>query len=135
MIKFISGPKGFGKTKIIIDEANKAVGKANGNVVFITDTKRYMYDLDRAIRFLDVNDYSITNEDMLIGFINGIIGCDFDKEYIFVDGIVRMLNKPMSEMKEIVLKLDEISRIHNLKIILTASCAENETPDFVKERS
>ena len=38
MIKLIYGPKGFGKTKIMLDDVNAAAAKAKGNVVFITDT-------------------------------------------------------------------------------------------------
>ena len=41
MIKIIYGPKGYGKTKIILDEVNNAGKNAKGNVVFITDEKLY----------------------------------------------------------------------------------------------
>ena len=47
MIKIIYGPKGTGKTKIMIDEANAAVASAKGHMIFVTNTKRYMYDLHR----------------------------------------------------------------------------------------
>ena len=56
MIKIICGPKGSGKTKRIIDAANEAVKTAKGHLIFVTDTKRYMYDLKREIRFIDVSD-------------------------------------------------------------------------------
>jgi len=49
MIKIIYGPKGTGKTKIIIDEANSKIETAKGHLIFITNTKRYMYDLKREI--------------------------------------------------------------------------------------
>ena len=39
MIKLIYGPKGFGKTKIIMDDVDAAAKQAKGNVVFITDKK------------------------------------------------------------------------------------------------
>ena len=56
MIKIIYGPKGTGKTKIMIDEANAAVASAKGHMIFVTNTKRYMYDLHRDIRVIDTND-------------------------------------------------------------------------------
>ena len=56
MIKIIYGPKGTGKTKIIIDEANSKVESAKGHMIFVTNTKRYMYDLHRDIRFIDTSD-------------------------------------------------------------------------------
>ena len=45
MIKLVYGSKGTGKTKQLIDAANMNVQNAKGVSVFITDTKRYMYDL------------------------------------------------------------------------------------------
>ena len=65
MIKIICGPKGSGKTKRIIDTANSAISEAKGHLIFITDTKRYMYDLRREIRFIDVTDYSVAGEDAI----------------------------------------------------------------------
>lgn len=62
MIKIICGPKGSGKTKRIIDAANGAVDTAKGHLIFITDTKRYMYDLRREVRFIDVSDYSVAGK-------------------------------------------------------------------------
>ena len=37
MIKLITGAKGTGKTKIIIDMANDNVETAKGDIVFLTD--------------------------------------------------------------------------------------------------
>ena len=62
MIKVIYGSKGSGKTKMLIDAANAAVATAKGHLIFITDTKRYMYDLERDVRFIDVSDYDIAGE-------------------------------------------------------------------------
>ena len=65
MIKLVYGPKGTGKTKQLIDEANAHLQGAKGLSVFITDTKRYMYDLKRDIRFVDVKDWNVSGEDAL----------------------------------------------------------------------
>ena len=59
MIKIITGAKGTGKTKKLIDAANKDAESAKGVLAFITDTKRYMYDLNRLVRFIDVTDYRL----------------------------------------------------------------------------
>ena len=48
-MKIFYGPKGSGKTKAIIDCANKTLDTAKGHVVFITDTKRYTFDLKYQI--------------------------------------------------------------------------------------
>ena len=45
MVKIVYGAKGSGKTKRIIDMANESIESAAGNIVFITDTNRYMFDV------------------------------------------------------------------------------------------
>ncbi len=78
MIKIICGPKGSGKTKQIIDAANTSAAEAKGHLIFITDTKRYMYDLKRDVRFIDVTDYNVAGEDALCGFIKGAIAGNYE---------------------------------------------------------
>ena len=80
MIKIIYGPKGTGKTKIMIDEANAAVASAKGHMIFVTNTKRYMYDLHRDIRVIDTNDYQIAGEEALCGFVKGVVAANNDNE-------------------------------------------------------
>ena len=55
MIKLITGAKGTGKTKIIIDMANDNVETAKGDIVFITDTDRYMYSLRYQVRVINTS--------------------------------------------------------------------------------
>ena len=133
MIKIICGPKGSGKTKKIIDTANETVQTAKGHLVFITDTKRYMYDIRREIRFIDVTDYSIAGEDALCGFIKGVIAGGYDNEAVFVDGVARIAGKEVKEMAQIFYMLEKVSQIRGLNLYITCSCAEEELPDFAKK--
>ena len=131
MIKIICGPKGSGKTKKIIAAANEAVAAAKGHLIFITDTKRYMYDLKREIRFIDVTDYNVAGEDALCGFIKGAIAGNYDNEYVFVDGAARIAGKPLGEMAAFFYMLDKVSELRNLQVVVTCSCAKEDLPDFV----
>ena len=90
MIKIIYGAKGTGKTKMMIDAANEAVKVAKGHMIFITDSKRGMYDLEREVRFIDVSEYDVAGEAALCGFIKGVIAGNHDNEYVFIDGVVRI---------------------------------------------
>ena len=56
MIKVIYGAKGTGKTKMMLDAANAVVAEAKGHMIFITDNKRSMYELNRQVRFIDTTD-------------------------------------------------------------------------------
>lgn len=133
MIKIICGPKGSGKTKKIIDAANDAVAVAKGHLIFITDTKRYMYDLRREIRFIDVSDYVVAGEDALCGFIKGAIAGGYDNEYVFIDGIARIAGKQLKDMAQIFYMIDKVSQMRSLTTYITCSCDEADLPDFAKK--
>ena len=133
MIKIICGTKGSGKTKKIIDAANGAIEKAKGHLIFITDTKRYMYDLKRDIRFIDVSDYSIAGEKALCGFFTGAIAGGYDNEYVYIDGVTRIAGKDIKDMAQLFYMLEKVATLRSLTVTLTCSCAEEELPDFVKK--
>ena len=133
MLKIICGPKGSGKTKRIIDTANDSVANAKGHLIFITDTKRYMYDLKRDIRFIDVTDYAVAGEDALCGFIKGAIAGGYDNEYVYVDGIARIAGKELKDMAQLFYMLEKVSELRGLSVYLTCSCSEEELPDFAKK--
>ena len=131
MIKIIYGPKGTGKTKILIDEANSKVPVAKGHLIFLSNTKRYMYDLHRDIRFIDTQDFQIAGEEALIGFVKGVIAANNDNEYLFIDGAARIAGKDIKDMAAFYYMLDKISEQNGLTIYVTRSCAKEELPDFV----
>ena len=133
MVKIICGPKGSGKTKRIIYAANEAVSVAKGNLIFITDTKRYMYDLRREVRFIDSSDFSIAGEDALCGFIKGVIAGGYDNEYVYVDGIARIAGKAIKDMAQFFYMMEKVAQMRDLKLYITCSCAEEELPDFARK--
>ena len=131
MIKLIYGPKGSGKTKQLIDAANTDAQQAKGLSVFITDTKRYMYDLHRNVRFIDVKDWAVAGEDALCGFVKGVAACNSDHEFIYIDGIARIAGKELKDLAGIFYMLDKIAGENNIVITITCSCAKEELPDFI----
>ena len=131
MIKLVYGSKGTGKTKQLIDAANMNVQNAKGVSVFITDTKRYMYDLNRNIRFVDVKDWNITGEDALCGFVKGIAAGNSDYEYIYIDGIVCIAGKELKELAGIFYMLDKVSEENSITVTITCSASKEELPDFI----
>ena len=133
MIKVIYGEKGTGKTKMMIDAANGAVNEAKGHMIFITDTKRYMYDLEREIRFIDVSEYNIAGEAALCGFVKGVIAGNNDNEYVFIDGVVRIAGKPVQEMAAFFYMLEKVSKTNGVTITVSVSAAKEELPDFVSK--
>ena len=131
MIKIIYGPKGTGKTKQLIDAANADVKEAKGLSVFVTDTKRYMYDLARDVRFIDVKDWAIAGEDALCGFVKGIAACNSDHEYIYIDGIARIAGKELKDLAGIFYMLEKVANENGIVITITCSCDKAELPEFI----
>ena len=133
MIKVIYGAKGTGKTKMMIDAANAAVAQAKGHLIFITDSKRGMYDLEREVRFIDTSEYDIAGEAALCGFIKGVIAGNHDNEYVYIDGVVRIAGKPVQDMAAFFYMLEKVSKTNNLVITVSVSATKEELPDFVSK--
>ena len=131
MIKIIYGAKGSGKTKAMIDAANAAVKEAKGHLIFITDTKRYMYDLEREVRFIDVSEYDIAGEAALCGFIKGVIAGNYDNEYVYIDGVVRIAGKPVQELATFFYMLEKVAKSSDVTVTVSVSATKEELPDFV----
>ena len=133
MIKIIYGAKGTGKTKQMIEAANAAVETAKGHLIFITDTKRYMYDLEREVRFIDVSEFDIAGEAALCGFVKGVIAGNHDNEYIYIDGVVRIAGKPVQEMAAFFYMLEKVAKDSNVTVTVSVTGEREELPDFVSK--
>ena len=131
MIKVIYGAKGTGKTKMMIDAANAAVEQAKGHLIFVTDTKRGMYDLEREVRFIDVSEFDIAGEVALCGFVKGVIAGNHDNEYVFIDGVTRIAGKPVAEMAAFFYMLEKVAEKNDITVTLSVSATKEELPDFV----
>lgn len=131
MIRIISGPKGSGKTKQLIEQANSEAMAVTGESVFISDTTRYMFDLNRKVRFIDLTEFNIAGEDAFCGFIKGIIAGNRDNQYIYIDGASRITGKPLSEMAGFFYMLEKVSERLDLKITIVCSGTKEELPPFV----
>ncbi len=133
MIKVIYGAKGTGKTKMMIDAANATVEVAKGHMIFITDSKRGMYDLEREVRFIDTSDYDIAGEAALCGFVKGVIAGNHDNEYVFIDGVVRIAGKPVQELAAFFYMLDKAAKDSNITVTVSVTGTREELPDFVSK--
>ena len=90
MVYLLAGPKGTGKTQQMIEQANEAAKKCNGNVVFIKKTHRDTASVTFDIRTICMDDFpAITNIDEYIGFLYGMYSSNHDIEYVFIDGILK----------------------------------------------
>ena len=139
MVQLIYAEKGSGKTKRLIDLANAEIAQAKGDVVFIDDDKRYMYDVKHNIRFVDVTEYDVKGEDEFYGFLCGICAGDHDITDVLIDATLRIGSRDYNELAAFLKKVDELSKNHveEKSFIFTISADEAELPveifDFCKK--
>ncbi len=138
MIQLITGTKGTGKTKAIIDLANDNVESAKGDIVFLTDTDRYMYSLRYQVRAINTSvlkggEESVLSEDMLVGFISGILAGNHDIETLYIDGAHRMLGKTVAEMESFFDYLYTVAKDTETTFVVTVSEDESAFPEFLKK--
>lgn len=132
MVEVICGKKGSGKTKRMIALANEVAGNSNGNVVFIDDDTRYMYDLDRSIRFINAAEYDINEPNAFIGFLNGLRARDFDLQVIFIDGFLKILDTEIFLLSDFFKRLSRYAQTHEVRVVVSVSGDEADMPEYVK---
>ena len=133
MIKVIYGAKGTGKTKQMIDAANEAVKSSTGELVFIDDDNRYMYDLRHEIRFVNATEYDVSSPDTFMGFICGILAGNYDMKQLFIDGFLRLVKSEMADLEPFFVKLEDITHRHGVDVVISASAKDDTVPEFLKK--
>lgn len=108
--------------------ANTEVDKAHGNIVYLDDNNRCMYDLKHQIRFINTSEYSISNTDQLYGFVCGILSRDFDISSIYIDGLKKMAKYDSDDLKMLIERLDSIFKDINAYIVVSG---EDDTPEYL----
>lgn len=132
MIQVIYGKKGSGKTKRILDLANDAAKKQHGDVVFVDDDNRYMFDLVHEVRFVNAGEYGMRSADMFYGFLCGMSSQNFDIKIVVVDAFLKLTKTPIAEMGWFFERLDAFSKAHEIDFVLSIGMDETELPEFVK---
>ncbi len=133
MIRIIYGKKGSGKTKKIIDAANEAVKSSTGELVFIDDDNRYMYDLRHEVRFVNATEYDVSSPETFMGFICGILAGNYDMKQLFIDGFLRLVKCDIAELEAFFVKLEDITHRHGVDVVISASAKDDEIPEFLKK--
>ncbi|NLJ65301.1 MAG: ATP-binding protein [Christensenellaceae bacterium] len=133
MIQVIHGKKGSGKTKRIIDMTNAAFDKQHGDIVFIDDDNRYMFDLRHEVRFVNAGEYGMVGPEMFYGFLCGVLSQNSDISSIFIDAFLRLVNVQPNETEWFFSHLKQLAEKHDVKFILSVSCDDSEAPDYIKQ--
>ncbi len=135
MISIIYGPKGTGKTKIIMEQVNTVakLESRKGDVVFISKDKINSSNIDFNVRCLYATEFEINTEETLTGFVKGLVAGNADIEYLFIDGVLRITGKGVNEIKDFFTAIQKIEKDYGMKIVLTLSAVKEEIPEYMAQ--
>lgn len=132
MIKLITGKKGTGKTKILIDMINEAVKSTNGNLVCIEKGENIRRSISYKVRWCDVDQFSIEGYDAFYGYVAGMLAGNYDIKDIFVDGILKIGGRDYEALGKLFEKLDKLTN-DDATVVFTVSADEVELPESVTQ--
>ena len=130
MIKLITGKRGSGKTKVLIDAIHAAADVSKGNVVAIQKGSSLNNAITPKVRLVNIEDYAVEGIDAFYGFIAGILASDYDCTDIFVDGILRIVGRDYDSVAKMFEKISAIA--DNTCITFTISADKDSLPESMK---
>jgi hypothetical protein len=131
MIKLITGKKGTGKTKQIIDRINSAVKDTTGCLVCIEKGETLRREISYKVRWCGAEQFHISGHDAFYGFIAGMLAGNYDIKEIFVDGIFKIVGSDFEEFGTLLEQLNTLTG-EDTVITFTVSADNSELPDSVK---
>ena len=131
MIKLITGKKGTGKTKILIDMINDSVKSTNGSLVSSKGaaTRR---SISYKVRWCDTEQFNISGYDAFYGFLAGMLAGNYDIKEVFVDGILKIGGRDYNEFGAMLEKIESLTGV-DTTIVFSVSADEAELSDNVKK--
>ncbi len=133
MVQIISGRKGKGKTKYLLEKVNAAVGVAEGSVVYLDKSAKHMYELNNKVRLINVSEYPVTSYEGFMGFICGIISQDHDLEQMYLDSFLKLSGLEGSDVTEAVEMLEQISAKYQVNFTISISLDAEELTESVRK--
>lgn len=131
MIQLITGKKGSGKTKILIDTINTAATENTGCLVCVERGETLRGSISaRKVRWVGVEQYDVVGYDSFYGFIAGMLAGNYDITKIFVDGILRIGTRNYDELGAMLAKLDALTG-KEVTVVFTVSADNAELPESV----
>lgn len=137
MITLITGRKGSGKTKKLIELTNAAVEASKGNVICIEQGIQLRTNINYRARLIDSQEYNICGYERFFGFLAGVAAGDNDITDIFIDATLRIGGRDYDELAKFLRELSEFEALKEINIVFTISANEDELPaeifDFCKK--
>lgn len=133
MIQILCGPKGAGKTKIMLEKLNESCNLAKGDIVFITEKRFNTVSINFKVRLLYTEEFQVTELNSFIGFVKGLLAGNADIEYLFIDGLCKMTGYETEEVDTFVRTIETLEKEYGFKAIMTVSMDQDKIPESAKK--
>ena len=133
MVQLIAGSKGNGKTKWLLDKANKEVRNTLGSICYLDKSTKHMFELNNRVRLINVRDFRIANADQFVGFVAGIISQDHDLEQMYCDSFLDVAVLKGQDISPVMDALIRFSEANDVEFILSISLDETDIPEKYRE--
>jgi len=134
MVQLVCGHNGTGKTRRMIDMANKAIDSIQGKMVFLEANNRHIFDLDYRIRYINTKEFGLTNAEQFQGFVCGLIATDYDVEQVYIDGLYKIALAGMDKIDSVIERLDYLSEKFNVNFIMSVNHDFEDIPVGLRDR-
>lgn len=134
MVQLITGEKGEGKTKKMLDCVHEAMKTATGNLVYLDKSAQNIHELDNKVRLINVSEYPIQNTDQFLGFLCGICSQDYDLEGMYLDGFLKIAKLEGQDISEALTQLNRINDQFKVKMVLSVSLSREQLPEFARDQ-
>lgn len=132
MVKIITGKKGTGKTKILIDMINEASKKSDGYVVCIDKSEKLRYDIPTNVRIVDTDANNIYSFEAFYGLVAGLVAGNYDIKEIYVDSILKVGGADFEALGAVLNKIDKLTG-EEVSVTFTVSAELADLPESVSK--
>lgn len=133
MLKLIIGLKGSGKTKHLIELANKAVEVSPGHVVCVEKSNKLIFDVNHKVRLVDTEAYGAAGAKELFGLVCGILATNYDVKDLFIDSSLKICGDNVAEWEELLMRLEKVCEKYEVQCITTSSIDQADLPKSLEK--
>lgn len=131
MITLLTGKKGSGKTKKLIDLTHEAVVNSKGNVVCIEKGDTLTFDVDHNARLVNIEGYGIAGYEGFYGFISGLCAGNYDITDILVDSTLKIGGPDLSRLTAFLARIKMLTDTAKVNITFSISADSADFPEEI----
>lgn len=134
MVQLVCGHSGTGKTRRMIDMANRKIENVQGKMVFLEANNRHIFDLNYRIRYINTKEFGLTNPDQFQGFVCGLIATDYDVESVYIDGLYKIAQAGVDILDSVIKRLDYLSEKFDVNFIISVNHDSKDIAENLRNR-